>query len=195
MTVGDWTARVWADDNLKTPIMSTKYHPAYLTGGCWSPTRPGVFFLTRMDGVLDVWDFYHSQNDVAYSHKVCERPLSSISVSPNSSGAPGRLVATGDVDGTVYVLQVCESLAQLQSNEKLAIGGMLDREMKREKNLESRAKELRRKQAQAKAAQAKAAAGEEETKDEAMDELLRKVDEDFIAMIKDDDAKPESAAI
>ena len=31
MTVGDWTARVWADDNLKTPIMSTKYHDAYVT--------------------------------------------------------------------------------------------------------------------------------------------------------------------
>jgi dynein intermediate chain 2, axonemal len=49
--VGDWTARIWAED-IKTPIMTTKYHGAYLTAGCFSPTRAGVFFVTRMDGVV-----------------------------------------------------------------------------------------------------------------------------------------------
>ena len=29
MTIGDWTARVWVED-LKTPIMMTKYHPSYV---------------------------------------------------------------------------------------------------------------------------------------------------------------------
>jgi hypothetical protein len=27
-------------------------------GGCWSNTRPGVFFTARQDGVLDVWDLH-----------------------------------------------------------------------------------------------------------------------------------------
>ena len=70
MTVGDWTARIWSEDG-KAPIMTTKYCKSYLTGGCWSPTRSGVFFVTRMDGVVDIWDYYHRQNAVAYSHKVC----------------------------------------------------------------------------------------------------------------------------
>lgn len=69
MTVGDWTARIWSEDG-KAPIMTTKYCKSYLTGGCWSPTRAGVFFTTRMDGVVDIWDYYHRQNAVAYSHKV-----------------------------------------------------------------------------------------------------------------------------
>ena len=69
MTVGDWTARIWSED-LKTPIMTTKYHSAYLTAGCWSPTRQGVFFVTRQDGVLDIWDYFYRQNDVALSHKL-----------------------------------------------------------------------------------------------------------------------------
>ena len=42
---------------VQTPLMSTKYHDAYLTGGCWSPTRPGVFYLIRKDGMLSVWDY------------------------------------------------------------------------------------------------------------------------------------------
>lgn len=38
LSIGDWTARIWNED-LKTPIMTSKYHTSYLTGGRWSPTR------------------------------------------------------------------------------------------------------------------------------------------------------------
>ncbi|CAE7742446.1 ODA6, partial [Symbiodinium microadriaticum] len=69
LTIGDWTARIWMEE-LRTPIMTTKYHSSYLTAGCWSPTRAGVFFVTRMDGAVDIWDYFYRQNEVAYSHKV-----------------------------------------------------------------------------------------------------------------------------
>jgi dynein intermediate chain 2 len=61
MTIGDWSAKVWMDD-LKTPLIKTKYHDSYLSDGCFSPTRIGAFFLTRKDGWLDVWDYYYKQN-------------------------------------------------------------------------------------------------------------------------------------
>jgi len=47
VSIGDWTARIWMED-LKTPIMTTKYHSSYLMGGTWSPTRPGVFFTIKV---------------------------------------------------------------------------------------------------------------------------------------------------
>ena len=46
LSVGDWSAKIWFEE-LKSPIIRTRYHGAYLTDGCFSPTRPGVFFLTR----------------------------------------------------------------------------------------------------------------------------------------------------
>jgi dynein intermediate chain 2 len=61
MSVGDWCAKIWMDD-LRTPLVKTKYHQSYLSDGCFSPTRVGVFFLTRKDGWLDVWDYYYRQN-------------------------------------------------------------------------------------------------------------------------------------
>ena len=67
LTIGDWTAKIWSEELQSHPIMQTRYHNAYLTDGCWSPTRPGLFFLTRSDGFLDVWDFFYRQNEVAYS--------------------------------------------------------------------------------------------------------------------------------
>jgi hypothetical protein len=57
-------------EDLKTPIMTTKYNAAYLSGGCWSPTRPGVFFTIKIDGTLDVWDIFLKQNEPAFSTKV-----------------------------------------------------------------------------------------------------------------------------
>lgn len=58
LSVGDWNAKIW-NEELKTPIIRTKYHGSYLSDGCFSPIRPGVFFLVRKDGWLDVWDYYY----------------------------------------------------------------------------------------------------------------------------------------
>ena len=44
---------------------------SYLTDGCWSPVRPAVFYTTKMDGTLDIWDFIFKQNDPTLSLQVC----------------------------------------------------------------------------------------------------------------------------
>jgi dynein intermediate chain 2 len=111
--VGDWTAKIWSED-LKTPLMQTKYHNSYLTDGCWSPQRKGLFFLTRMDGFIDIWDYLYRQNEVAYSYKISDNPLTSISISTNE----GKMAAIGDSEGAVTLVQLCKSLYQEQGNEK-----------------------------------------------------------------------------
>lgn len=52
-----------------------RYHMAYLTDGAWSPVRPAVFFTTKMDGTLDIWDFVFKQCDPALSLKVMRIPF------------------------------------------------------------------------------------------------------------------------
>eukprot|EP01006_Ploeotia_vitrea_P046809 TRINITY_DN67063_c2_g1_i1.p1 TRINITY_DN67063_c2_g1~~TRINITY_DN67063_c2_g1_i1.p1 ORF type:complete len:579 (-),score=300.96 TRINITY_DN67063_c2_g1_i1:51-1787(-) len=139
MTVGDWTTRIWMED-LKTPIMTTKYDRTYLTGGCWSPTRSGVFFTTKMDGTLDIWDFFFKQSDPTFSTKVGETGgLTSIKVHKQ-----GQLVALGSEDGTTTVLSLSQGLYEPQSSEKQAIQQMFERETKREKNLELRYNQRKR---------------------------------------------------
>merc|ERR1719213_1599175 len=188
MTIGDWTARVWMED-LKTPIMTTKYHSAYLTSGCWSSTRAGVFFVTRMDGIVDVWDYFYRQNEVAYTHKVGDCALSSIA----NDATTGRLLSVGDVEGTVALMEVCDSLATPQHNEKSAIGAMLERETKQEKNLELRERDLRRARDKAKG-ETSETEEEKELKAQAMEEQLRAVDADFLNMIKEAEDDEATAA-
>ena len=47
LTVGDWCARIWSEDIKESSIMWTSSYTENLTDGCWSPTRPSVFFTTR----------------------------------------------------------------------------------------------------------------------------------------------------
>lgn len=135
LTVGDWTARIWHED-IKTPIMTTRYHNSYLTDGCWSPTRPGVFFLIESDGWFNVWDYHYRQNEIEFSHKVADTMLTTVTVQNlPSAGRYGSLVAVGDNEGTVTLIELSESLYVPQSNERASIKTMFDRELNREKNL------------------------------------------------------------
>ncbi len=148
------------------------------TGGCWSPTRAGVFYVTRDDGVLDVWDISHNQNEVAYSHKVSDAALSSISVQGNTQEG-GKLVAVGDVNGTVSLLEVCDSLAKARPNEKSTVNALLERETKKEKNLEVRQREIKLK-AKMNGARKVSNEGEDEDAEKDEENLFASLEEEFM---------------
>lgn len=135
-----------------------------------------MFYVTRSDGVMDVWDISHNQNEVAYSHKVSDAALSCISVEGNTQGG-GKLVAVGDVNGTVSMLEVCDSLAQPQHNEKSAVGALLERESKKEKNQEVRSRELKRAKAQEEERKRK-------EKEESAHKVNTEVDEEMLELEK-----------
>lgn len=74
-----------------------RYHLSYLTAGCWSTVRPAVFFTTKMDGTLDVWDFLFKQNDPSLSLKVGPHGSSSI---PRGEHGHRRGARSGHHPGT-----------------------------------------------------------------------------------------------
>ena len=177
ITVGDWTVRLW-NEELKSPIMTSKYFKNYVMDSVWSPTRPGVFVTTKMDGTLDIWDYFYKQNDPTLSLQVDGDGLRTVKMQE-----AGTLLATGSVDGSVYMLELCDGLAQIQPNEKNSVMQMLERESKREKNLEARAKEIRQKE---KRAQEMASAGDASAEKTPWEETVKGIEENFWAMVGKD---------
>jgi len=188
LTVGDWTARVWVED-LKAPIMTTRYDKSWLTAACWSPTRPGVFFTTKDDGTLDVWDIYYKQNEPTFSTKVTDASLCAIKVEKSR----GNLLAIGSKDGTCTVLQISAGLYESHADEKKEMGDMFEREMKREKNLENRA--LARKREEKERAKAQPVAFDPYADEpEPLRKKLEEVERRFFATLKiNPDGTPLSA--
>jgi len=181
LTIGDWTWRLW-NEELRAPVMTSKYHMSYLTDACWSPSRAGLFLTTKMDGSLDVWDIFYKQNEPTLTMQVDDDGLYCVSIEQQ-----GSLVCTGSVDGSIYLLELSRGLTELQRNEKPMIGAMFDRESKREKNLEARAKELR-----VKAKQAEQNAGSKEVVEQTPWETkVKEVEEEFWAAVgPQDDLSP-----
>jgi len=173
MTVGDWTARIWMED-LKTPIMTTKYDTSYLTDGCWSPTRPGVFFTTKLDGTMDIWDYFYKQNIPTLSLQVTDKSLHTLRVEQS-----GRLIAIGSVDGATTLFQISESLSVMQQNEKQGISQMLERETRRERNLQ----DMEKKKARERGRESKQAAASRTEKDDGDEERLKEVEKEFFEMV------------
>ncbi len=142
LSIGDWTAKIWMDD-LTSPIITTKYHSAYLTDGCWSSSRPGVFFTTKMDGTLDIWDLTYKQSHPLLTVSVSNEALQTIRM------YNGKYLAVGGVDGSTSLVELSHGLSGFRGEEKLSsneekatVQEMLDREVKREKMLDEQKKEL-----------------------------------------------------
>merc|ERR1719220_2733201 len=70
-------------------------------------------------------------NEVSLSQKVSDCSLTSLSMQ-----ASGSLLAVGDSEGVISLMELCDGLVQPGPNEKNLIGQMFERETKREKNLE-----------------------------------------------------------
>ncbi|CAJ1033763.1 putative WD domain, G-beta repeat [Leishmania shawi] len=138
LSVGDWTARLWFEDFKFMPMFSTFYHKAYLTCGVWHTVRPGVFFTTRMDGYVDVWDLMLRQTTPSLSFQVSDYALHTIKPSQN-----GNYVATGGIDGNVSLMELSPSLCTMAPDEKNVIGTLFENESLRDKNLDRALKEKR----------------------------------------------------
>jgi len=115
--------------------MTTRYDNSYLTSGCWSPTRPGVYYTTKADGTVDVWDIYYKQNDPTFSTKISDSAIRTIKCEKTR----GALCAIGSKDGTTTIIQMSSGLVTPHHDEKQQLLAMFEREKDREKNLDSRA--------------------------------------------------------
>ena len=146
LTVGDWTARVWFEDFKNYSMYTTFYHDAHLTSGCWHPHRAGVFFTTRMDGCLDIWDLTYRQSSSILTVQVSDYALHCIRPT-----AEGHHLAVGGVDGTTTLLELSPALYTPGATEKTTIGKMFENESTRDKNLLARYKEKTKQRTQKKA--------------------------------------------
>jgi dynein intermediate chain 2 len=171
LTVGEWMARVWSEDIKDSAIICTKNYPHYLTSAAWSPTRPGVFFTTNMNGTLDIWDLMVKHADPTLSVKITDNALRSLRVQE-----AGCRLAAGDETGNVTLLKLSSALSQLQKDEKSNCSGLLERETRREKVLEAKARELKLKEREKN--RPKVVDEEEPSKEEEVDPL-QEVNEEF----------------
>lgn len=128
-----------------------------LTDGVWSPTKCSMFYISRMDGVLDAWDLLQQQNEPILSIKVCDEPLACELKSQSywfflnkkcfatglRAHEGGKLISGGSENGATFLIEVSDNMATSLKNDKPLLTAMFERENKREKILEAKLRELK----------------------------------------------------
>lgn len=154
LTVGDFLARIWSEDCRESSIIWTSNHSCLLTDGCWSPTKCSLFYISRMDGVLDCWELLQQQNEPTLSIKVgisvwnwkrketvkcqkvtginvktfqvCDEPIKCLRAHDN-----GSLICVGGTKGVTYLLEVSDNLSlSTNKNDKQLLTAVMNTKSK-----------------------------------------------------------------
>lgn len=129
LCVGGWTFTVWKEGVTTGPIMQSSASNKRLTCGFWSPTRPGVFFISKNDGCIDVWDILDRTHEPSMTQSVSSAAITCIF--PYQVTAKQHLLAVGDMTGTLHILEIPWSLRQATPNEANGVANYFEREVKR----------------------------------------------------------------
>ncbi|GAB1606218.1 WD repeat-containing protein 63-like [Argonauta hians] len=129
LMVAGWRASLWKEGVNMGPLFLSHNMPTNVVDGCWSLSRPSVFFIARNDGTIDVWDLLDRTHEPFLSQNVTAFALCSIALYELS---PQRqLLAVADSSGTLHVLEVPRCFMVGPQNELNSFNHYIDREAKR----------------------------------------------------------------
>lgn len=126
LTVGDWTFNLWKE-GVDSPLFTAPFSPSMLTCGLWSPSRPSVIFIGKADGIVDVWDLLDRTHEPSMSFPIASASITTMVF--HASGAK-QLLAIGDDQGTVHVIEVPRNLRRAANNERASASTFITREVK-----------------------------------------------------------------
>ncbi|CAM9349970.1 unnamed protein product [Ectocarpus sp. 12 AP-2014] len=142
LSVGDWSFQIWKV-GLQKPVFSSPMAANYLTTGRWSPTRPGMLFLGKVDGSMDVWDFTDSSFTPSVTLMSSPSRITSMEfLKPKGVGGAAKLkqqlLTVGDAAGNLHVYDVPQNLWRPLANERAIMSYFLEREIKRVEHVSER---------------------------------------------------------
>ncbi|XP_048256413.1 dynein axonemal intermediate chain 3-like isoform X4 [Haliotis rufescens] len=129
LCVGGWTFSLWKENVSSGPILFSAASNVKLSAGHWSPSRPGVFFIAKVDGSVDVWDLLDKTHEPSITQSVSPSPITTLY--PFQVTQKQQLLAVGDDAGTLHILEIPWSLRQPTSNEMNGVSNYFEREVKR----------------------------------------------------------------
>ncbi|XP_034036690.1 WD repeat-containing protein 63 [Thalassophryne amazonica] len=109
LTAGGWNFAIWKEGVMNGPIMQSMNSEQLSTVGCWSLSRPAVFFIGKKDGSIEMWNLLESMSDPSHIHPhVTNGTITSIK--PWAVSVKQHLLAVTDDLGVVRILEIPRSL-------------------------------------------------------------------------------------
>ncbi|XP_066181241.1 dynein axonemal intermediate chain 3 isoform X2 [Sylvia atricapilla] len=145
LSIGGQKFAIWKEGLTNGPILQSSCSAGRYTAGQWSLTRPGVFFIGRDNGNIDIWDLLKKTHEPSHFQSITKSIITFIS--PSSASAEQHFLAVSDNLGVLHILEICQTLCHPSSNEHARILDYFEREVKYLKYCEEEFKEYQKFQA------------------------------------------------
>ncbi|XP_058494774.1 dynein axonemal intermediate chain 3 [Solea solea] len=120
LTTGGWNFAIWKEGVMDGPIILSPSSEQVCTVGCWSLSRPAVFFIGKDDGSIDVWDLLEKTSEPARVHAhITNAKITSIK--PWSASPKQHFLAVTDDLGMVRVFEIPKTLYMPSRNESASV--------------------------------------------------------------------------
>eukprot|EP01116_Phalansterium_solitarium_P006606 TRINITY_DN1892_c0_g3_i2.p1 TRINITY_DN1892_c0_g3~~TRINITY_DN1892_c0_g3_i2.p1 ORF type:complete len:826 (+),score=283.39 TRINITY_DN1892_c0_g3_i2:183-2660(+) len=142
VSAGEWSIHIWRD-GISRALVSSPAASSQVTCVRWSPTRAAVLFVGKQDGTVDIWDLLDKSHVPSLTQHVCScvttmeflpnKPQADNAQANNQQDTSMQLLAVGDAQGRLHILEVPRNLAQ-KVGQKTSEKVMLQNFFKREEN-------------------------------------------------------------
>ncbi|NWI85435.1 WDR63 protein, partial [Pitta sordida] len=128
LSIGGQNFAIWKEGVTNGPILQSSCSAGRYTAGQWSLTRPGVFFIGRDDGNIDIWDLLKKTYAPSHFQNISKSIITFIS--PQTASPEQHFLAVSDDLGVLHVLEICQTLSHPSSNEHANVLNYFEREVK-----------------------------------------------------------------
>ncbi|NXG03434.1 WDR63 protein, partial [Sakesphorus luctuosus] len=128
LSIGGRNFAIWKEGVTNGPILQSSCSAGRYTAGQWSLTRPGVFFIGRDDGNIDIWDLLKKTHEPSHFQNISKSVITFIS--PWIASPEQHFLSVSDDLGVLHVLEICQKLSHPSSNEHENVLDYFEREVK-----------------------------------------------------------------
>ncbi|XP_023787918.1 WD repeat-containing protein 63 isoform X1 [Cyanistes caeruleus] len=128
LSIGGQKFAIWKEGVTNGPILQSSCSAGRYTAGQWSLTRPGVFFIGRDNGNIDIWDLLKKTHEPSYFQNISKSIITFIS--PSSASAEQHFLAVSDNLGVLHILEICQILCHPSSDEHANVLDYFEREVR-----------------------------------------------------------------
>ncbi|XP_031139846.1 WD repeat-containing protein 63 isoform X1 [Sander lucioperca] len=120
LTAGSWNFAIWKEGVMDGPIILSAISEQVCTVGCWSLSRPAVFFIGKEDGSIEVWNLLEKTNEPVQIHShVTNAKITCIK--PWAASSKQHFLAVTDDIGMVRVFEIPKTLYVPSRSESLNV--------------------------------------------------------------------------
>ncbi|XP_004518912.1 WD repeat-containing protein 63 [Ceratitis capitata] len=134
VSIGRTIFAVWKENFSYSPVFWRKCS-ADLTAVAWSESRPGMLFLTRIDGNMEAWDILARDDDACYNDILGGGIITAIS--EHRPSEPEKLLGIGDYNSSFRMMKLPQSFYIPEPKELEKVKEYFSKEESRKKSIQT----------------------------------------------------------